>query len=216
MVDSIKNVPVYKTFEDVINLLINSYYVHGYFEYGPYYSVYSYNGLDGHKFRVGGRTSNKFSTKTMLYGHLAYGTLNNEFKYALGYQHIYNKNPRRSSGVQYEYETQQLAQSELSNVENNAITSFLRRNPNNKLNPVREFKAYYEHEWYQGFSNTVTVKHKIIYPSDSIAFNKNNIPSLSNITASEISLYTRFAKDEKFLMGEFERVSLGTKSPILN
>jgi hypothetical protein len=36
-----------------------------------------------------------------------------------------------------------------------------------------------------------------------------------DITTSEISLYTRFAYKEKFVSGEFERVSLGTKYPVL-
>jgi hypothetical protein len=41
---------------------------------------------------------------------------------------------------------------------------------------------------------------------------KVNVPS---ITTSEVTLYTRFAYKEKFLSGEFERVSLGTKYPTL-
>ena len=39
--------------------------------------------------------------------------------------------------------------------------------------------------------------------------------AVNYVSASEISLYTRFAYNEKFLLGEFDRVSLGTKSPTL-
>ncbi|RLD79857.1 MAG: carboxypeptidase-like regulatory domain-containing protein, partial [Bacteroidetes bacterium] len=84
MVDSVKNVPIFRTFTDLIYLLAYGYYTHNNFEYGPYFKTYSFNPIEGSRFRVGGRTSNAFSTNLMLYGHLAYGTKDNDFKYGLG------------------------------------------------------------------------------------------------------------------------------------
>ena len=99
------------------------------------------------------------------------------------------------------------------------MTSLLRRSPNNTLTMVEEYKTYYEYEWFQGFSNTITFIHQNIFPLEAVPFTTNgltgsynDIPSLS---FSEISLLTRFAKQEKFLLGEFERVSLGSEFPIL-
>ena len=42
-----------------------------------------------------------------------------------------------------------------------------------------------------------------------------DLVSVNNITTSELTLYTRFAYKEKFVSGEFERISLGTKYPTL-
>jgi hypothetical protein len=36
------------------------------------------------------------------------------------------------------------------------------------------------------------------------------------VTTSEINLNVRFAKNEKYLRGEFERINLGTNDPVLN
>lgn len=216
--DSVLEVPIFKKFQDVVELLFTTYWVKGKFEYGPYYSIYSFNELEGSRFRFGGRTSNEFSTKLMFNGYLAYGLKDNTFKFELGYIYMHSKNPRRASGISYNYDYRQLAQSEYSTVKDNFITSIFRREPDNKLNLVREFKAYYEHEWFMGFSSTVILKNKIFYPTHIIPFREiselDDTTHFSQITSSEMILHTRFAKDEQFLMGEFERVSLGTKSPI--
>jgi len=218
MVDSIKNIPVFKTLEDIVALMVNYYYVIGDFEIGPYHTMYSYNPIEGNRFRLGGRTSNEFSTKLMISGYGAYGTLDEKFKYGLGFMYMCSKNPRRSFGANYEHDIQQLAQSHNAFMEDNILSSFLRRNPNYKLTLVNEFNAFYEHEWYQGFSNTLTFNHKEIFSTAHVPFIKQdtegNIESLNSVIASEISIATRFAYNEKFLMGEFERVSLGSKFPI--
>ena len=61
MVDTLQTMPVYHTWLDVIQLFITGYKVKGNFEYGPYYNMFSYNAIEGNRFRFGGRTSNKFS-----------------------------------------------------------------------------------------------------------------------------------------------------------
>lgn len=218
MVDSIRNVPLFRTVEDVMFLLTNYYYIIGPFEYGPYYKTYSSNYVEGHRIRIGGRTSNAFSTKVMFNGHVAYGFKDEKFKYGIGALYIFSKNPRISAGFQYLYDRKQLGQSDNAFSEDNFMTTLLRRSPNKTLTMVEEYTAHLEREWYQGLSNTITFKHSTIYPVEAIPFEYMNGEvdpvSVPSITSSEISLKTRFAKDEKFLYGEFTRVSLGTTSPV--
>jgi len=219
MVDSVKNTKIYKVAYDLIFLLADYYYVIGPFEYGPYYRTFSNNFVEGNRIRLGGRTSNAFSTKLMIYGHGAYGFKDEKFKYGLGLLYMFNKNPRRSMGLSFEFDRRQLGQTHNAFKPDNFMTSFLRRNPNRTLTMVREYKGFYEHEWYQGLSNTITLSHQTIYPVEAIAFEMGDeqvgITSIPNLTNAEITLKTRFAKNEKFLMGEFERVSLSTDRPIL-
>jgi hypothetical protein len=75
MVDSIQDIPQFRTVVDVITLFVSGYKVVGNFEFGPYYTLYSFNPVEGNRFRLGGRTSNKFSTRLMLEGYGAYGIL---------------------------------------------------------------------------------------------------------------------------------------------
>jgi len=219
MVDSIKEVPLYKNIADLTNLLVNYYFVTGLFEIGPYYTFYSFNPIEGNRFRFGGRTSNAFSTRLMLEGYLAYGTLDEKFKYGGGFMYMVSKDPRRAIGFTYENDIQQLGQSENAFLEDNILSSVLRRNPNNKLTPVEEFSLGYMHEWFHGFQNTLTFKHRRIFEGPFVPFEyseDNDISAdLSPVITSEISLKSRFAYQEKFIWGEFERVSLGSRYPIL-
>ncbi len=219
MVDSIQQIPLYKTVEDAIFLLTNYYYVVGPFEYGPYYKTYSNNYVEGHRIRFGGRTSNAFSTRLMINGHVAYGFKDEKFKYGFGALYMFSKNPRIAVGFQYLHDRKQLGQSSNAFSEDNFLTSFLRRSPNKTLTMVEEHKGFIEREWFPGFSNKITLRHETIYPVEAVPFQYINndvepVP-VKNIISTEISLNTRFAKDEKFIYGEFTRLSLGTESPIL-
>ncbi|MGQ1908779.1 DUF5686 family protein [Marinifilum sp. RC60d5] len=219
MVDSIQNVPLYKNIIDVITTFVTGYYVKGNFEYGPYYKMYSFNEIEGNRFMFGGRTSNAFSTKIMLNGHLAYGTKDQKLKYGLGFLYMINKLPRETFGIQYKHDIQQLGKSPNAFTEGNILASLLKRNPNNKLTMLNQLEAHYEKEWFQGFSNTIKFRYRDIKPTEFVPFNApglNGPTHVSRIKSSEIELRTRWTKNEKVVMGEFERVHLGGPVPIVN
>ena len=64
----------------------------GKIEIGPVSSFYSYNSVEGSRFRFGGRTSTDFSKKVTLDGYLAYGMKDNMLKYNAGI--TYSLTPR--------------------------------------------------------------------------------------------------------------------------
>jgi hypothetical protein len=219
MIDSVQQVPLYKTLYTGSSLLFTNYYVAGLFEIGPYYRMYSFNPLEGNRFRFGGRTSNEFSTNLMLDGYLAYGTKDMRFKYGGGLLYLFNKNPRMGAGFHYENDYRQLGQSDNGFMADNFLASFLRRNPNYKITLVEETRLFFEKEWFQGFSNTLSLRHLSVYPTSYVPFNLETgglITQLHSITTAEITLNTRFAWQEKYLRGEFEKVSLGTRWPVVN
>ena len=217
MIDSVKSVPVFRTYVDVIYAITSGYYVDGMFEIGPYYKMLSFNQREGTRFRFGTRTSNKFSTKWMFDGYLAYGTNDKKFKYGGGFLKINSKNPRRAYGANFKYDTEQLGKSVNAYSEDNFFNSFLNKSAINKLSMVRQYQAFYHHEWFSGLSNSLSFTQREVFPIKGESFSLHEggadfkIPS---IRTSEISLNMRFAYNEKFLMGEFERVSLGTTYPI--
>ncbi|MCT4602347.1 MAG: DUF5686 and carboxypeptidase regulatory-like domain-containing protein [Marinifilum sp.] len=216
MVDSIQNVPLYKNIVDVITTFITGYYVHGKFEYGPYYKLYSFNEIEGNRFMFGGRTSNEFSTKIMLNGHVAYGTKDEKLKYGLGFLYMINKLPRETFGMQYKHDIHQLGKSPNAFTEGNILASLLKRNPNNKLTMLNQFETHYEKEWFQGFSNTLKFRYRDIKPTEFVPFLDAANNPISRIRTSELELRTRWTKNEKVVMGEFERVHLGGPIPIVN
>lgn len=221
MVDSVKNVPAFKTMLDVVQLVFTGYHLMGNFELGPYFKTYSYNAVEGHRFRFGGRTSNEFSTKLQLHGYLAYGLMDQRFKYGAGFLYKLKDNPRQWLSFDYERDLEQLGQSQNAFSEDNILSSFLRRNPNNKLTDVESFSTSYKREWITGFTNSFMFTHRTMRPVGSLEYRRFipdpeiGIVDDESITTSEFSLYTRFAYKEKYVDGEFERISLGTKYPIL-
>jgi hypothetical protein len=219
MVDSVKNVPAFRTFIDVIQLAFTGYKEVGLFEIGPYFNAYSFNKVEGHRFRVGGRTSNNFSTQVMIDGYLAYGLKDERFKYGGGVLYFLSKEPRHSVSVNYSLDVEQLGLSQNAFSEDNILSSVLRRNPNDKLTGVEEIKVGSERFWFNGFSNTLTVTNRTMRPLGSIQYNQKldngTIVPVGSIRTTEIGLKTRFAYQEAFVAGEFDRISLGTEFPIV-
>lgn len=219
MVDSIKNVPQFRTFVDIVALLVSGYHKVGKIELGPYFTTYSFNVIEGNRLRLGGRTSNDFSKKLELSGYAAYGFRDDKIKYGGGFKYFLSKQPRLLLTGNYSYDLEQLGQSQNAFQEDNILASAFRRNPASKLTMVEETEIKLEREWFYGFGTTIGYRHRIMAPLGQLKYQSEpspgNILSLNSIITSEISIYTRFAYKEKFVSSEFTRVSLGTKYPAI-
>lgn len=223
MIDTLKTIPQFKTYIDIIEMVISGYYVKGKFEIGPYASMLSFNAIEGARFRFGGRTSNAFSKKIMLGGYVAYGTNDSRFKYGANVLYMLNKNPRRALYGSFRYDLEQLGASQNSFREDFFLAFLFRRHPADKLSFVEEIKLSYEHEWFTGFSNTITLMNRNLYPVGGTKFEfyfqdeaTQKIAENDAITSADVGLDLRLAYKERISMGEFERISLGAKFPILN
>lgn len=219
MIDTLQKLPVMRTYADVIYLLATGYKIFGKFEVGEYTSLYSFNEVEGHRFRGTIRTSNNFSTRIELSAFGAYGLSDNTFKYGGSSRFFITKKPRRLVQIVYKKDVEQIGIS--SNAYNNTgvVSSLFRRNPFNKFIFNTETRISYTREWFHGFSSNILFRNSILQPIGIINF-INIDPAgietnIDRINSSEITLQTRFAYNEKYISGEFDRVSLGTKFPIL-
>mgnify|MGYP000339050483 FL=1 len=221
MIDTIKNLPVIKTYIDVIQTLVSGYKILGPIELGPYSSIYSFNPIEGHRGSLGIQTSNDFSKWIMFKGHGAYGFTDKQWKYGLSTKFFVSKKktPRRMMEIKYLNDIIQFDRDFFEPYNQTIISSFLRRNPYNKLLNLEGGRIKYFHEWIEGFSNSIAIKaYNIEALGDVISFSKTAgvvTTSVSSLQNSEITLGMRFAKDEKFVSGEFNRISLGSAQPIL-
>ncbi len=222
MVDTVVNMPAFRNLYDIIVLITTGYYTTKYFDFGPFTRTYSYNGIEGHRFRFGGRTSNRWNDKLRLYGHLAYGTADNKIKYGIGMQYILKKNPRKSIDISYKNDMEQLGSSIRAMKQDNIISSVFRTDPNITLTMVEEYKSSFMYEYFNGFSNTLTFRRRMVFPIQDQKFiiypnGKNDVTEIhKNIITSEIELKTHFAYKEVFFVDKFNRKSMGTKYPRIN
>jgi len=219
MVDTMKTIPRFRTYIDIISTVVTGYYPLNNIEVGPYFTTYSFNPVEGNRFRIGARTSSQWSRNRELEGYVAYGTRDTEVKYGFGGKFFISRVPRLIGGAYFKRDIEQLGQSSGAFREDNILSSALRVLPNDKLTLVDEYRAYLEREWFMGFSNTLMVRHRSLFPRGSLEYIRVNDvgepDAINSITTAEVILNTRFAYMEKYVSGDFTRVSLGTKYPVL-
>ncbi len=227
MVDSIKNVPVYKTYVDVMYILFSGYKQFGPIEIGPLFSLYSRDHVQGNRFKLGIGTSKKLSKKIWLRGYGAYGTKDKKFKYGASFTWVLNKKPRTLIETSYFNDVSISSENSEDFATGNLLTGIYRKPVHLKLVHTKEGKFSFEKYWKKGWSNRITVLHRELDPYGGITeneggFNYQYIPDLNNpdgvdttITSAEVILSLRYAFKEKVIDGNFKRTSLGSKYPII-
>lgn len=229
MVDSIKNVPVYKTYVDILYTLTTGFKELGPVEIGPYFSIYNNNPVERHRFQMGVWTSNNFSKRIRFGGYMAYGTKDNRLKYGADLQWNLSKRPRIVVGAAYKDDVSfNSANSEnLGLGEGNIFSGTFRRPILQKLLHVKEAKVFYERFWGKGWSTKFTVLNQDLDPYGGIGengsgFNYQYLPNPESktridttIRTSEFIVKLRYAPGERFVEGNFVRSSLGSKKPII-
>ena len=140
-----------------------------------------------------------------LGGHVAYGSLDQKVKYGGTMEYMFNTNPRIMFMGSYYHDVRQLGKSANAFLDDNIMTTLLRRNPNYKLTLVDQVNLEFMREWYQGFSNTLTLRHQVIYPTGYVPFQIQDMDQ-GPLTSSEITLNLHYGYREKFLTAFFERI----------
>lgn len=217
MVDSLKEMPLAKTYFDVINTIVTGYYVKGMVEIGPYFSLLSSNEVQGWRASLGIRSSNKFSTKVMPTIYMAYGFKDKSIKGGADVLWLLSKKPRQALHAFYKNDLDISSTSEEDFGQDNILAGLYRRNVPQKLTNFETASVGYERDWKLGLSNKLYVARKSINPLfNYYYFDNNNSEPTTTLNTTEIQLNTRFAYKEKFLSGEFERISTGSDYPIIN
>ncbi|MCP4443682.1 MAG: carboxypeptidase-like regulatory domain-containing protein [Aureispira sp.] len=226
MIDSIQKVPVYKTVADIATIIFTGYKVLGPVEIGPYFDVYTFNEVEGHRFQLGLGTSTKLSKKFRIYGWGAWATRDKAWKYGGNMQIVLNRYRRKEFGLYFANDVTFENGSSEELKSQSLLAGWLRRNVPQKQLKVIEGKVYYHHTWKKGFSNRLALLHRRLTPFDHTyakkgGFNFKYLPNPADaaqydttFATTEVVFKTRFAYKEKLLAGNFTSFSLGSKFPI--
>lgn len=216
MVDSIMNVPLYKTIAEYVYMFYYGYRDLGKVELGPYFYAFSYNEIEGYRFRLGARTTLKFDDKLRLNGYLAYGLRDREFKYSGGFDYFFSKKPANIITVRYDHDYELLGRSSNTFSEDNLLNSLLAKNPTTKLNLINKLEISYTREWDGGFSGQVNFKPSRIYSSPYVGFMNPLGKGIDHISSTELTIRTRYAPGEDIVQDGFERTTFGNYQNLLN
>lgn len=94
MLDSLQSVNKFKQLYSAITILGSGYVQLGHFDYGPIFSSFGYNQVEGIRLRVGGRTYFGRNDPWRLQGYTAYGFDDNKVKYGLSGKWMVDKKKR--------------------------------------------------------------------------------------------------------------------------
>ncbi|MGZ3865871.1 MAG: DUF5686 family protein [Bacteroidia bacterium] len=220
MIDTIQTLPFYKWWSNAFTVLVSGYNTSGNFDIGPLYKFYSSNAIEGPRFRFGGRTSSQFSRWHELNGYVAYGTKDQKYKYGVGFKAFLSKKPTRQLiGMDYKSDMEILGQSQNGFTNDNLFATFLRRVSPRSLTRINQTQVWYDKEWMKGLNTKVSFVSRTFNPVGTNHYyflnEKGDSAIKPFLRTSELRVTTRFAYNEKFIDGDFSRVSLGTKYPVL-
>lgn len=94
MLDTLRTVNAFKRMYSVATILASNYWERDGWDYGPVFSTFGYNDVEGLRLRAGGRTYNGPNDKFRLQGFLAYGFKDDKFKYGISAKYLLNQKIR--------------------------------------------------------------------------------------------------------------------------
>lgn len=221
MIDSLNDLRFFKTLKNVIYLATTGYYPMGKIELGSAFSLITYNPVENLRTAIAIRTSNNFSRRIEFGGRLAYGFGDERFKY--GGSIRYNITPKKRGMLTtfYSYDIEQIGQSPNAAAIGSTFGTLLRTGPLDKLTVVQRAGINLEKDvkkdviLYGGFEWKEFVPLGLanyIRPNEA----KGIDDTISKIQSSEFIFRYRWAKDEEFISGSFDRSSVRSKYPIIS
>ena len=96
MLDTLKEVPRFKRIYSLASILGSGYIEipKWKMDYGPIFSTFGYNDVEGQRIRAGGRTYFGSNDTWRIQGYMAYGFRDNQFKYGISGRWMVNPNKR--------------------------------------------------------------------------------------------------------------------------
>jgi hypothetical protein len=167
VIDTVKNLPIVKTYADIIGMLINGYYRVGKFGFGPYLYTYSYNDLEGSAFRLGGATNRYFSNKVILGGYLSYAFRDKKWSYNAFADYIISRKNWTQAGIAYTHDIEQTGyQFENFSNANNIFKAFIRNGNISKRGPFvqSEIKGYIQSDVAKHLRAKITIDRRSFDP----------------------------------------------------
>jgi hypothetical protein len=220
MIDSLSEVRFFKFLKNMLYFVSTGYYPVNKIEIGSAYSAFSINPVEGVRTALAIRTSNKFSRKIELGGRIAYGFLDKRIKYGLTFRANLSEKKRAMLSAYYNYDIEQIGQSSTAASVGSTFGTLLRTGPLDKLTFVQKTGITIEKD---------IKKDIVVYAGfewkEFVALGKANYvrlntttglhDTISSLRTSEFALRYRWAKDEEFISGAFDRTSIRSRFPVL-
>jgi hypothetical protein len=212
--ERLKDLPLFKS----TLVLFTGYKGIGKWQLGPYFSLYSFNPVEGNRFRLGMRSTPKWSKNLYINTYGAFGTRDQRFKYGASVEYFFKKMPRNHIGIQIKEDINQLTWAQnYYRTQETILSTLFKISSSNKFVFNKQYKLFYSKEWKEGLLNTIHIQRNSMQALQELSFEKTNDQGYINeLVSTELVLNTHWGIKEKYISGEYKRVSLGTAYPVFD
>lgn len=219
MIDSLNNNHFFKTMKNVTYMAATGYYQLGKIELGSISSFIAFNPVEKFRMSLSLRTSNSFSKRIELGGRIAYGFGDEKFKYGATFRYNITPKKRGLLTTYYNYDIEQIGLSSSALSMGNTFTTILSTAPFDKLTFVTKAGFNFEKDIKKDFVAFTGIDWKEFKPLGLTNYQKvinGDTLSISTIKTTEITARIRWAKNEEFISGSFDRTATTCTNPILS
>ncbi len=214
MVDSIKNVPLYKDVYALAEMLVNGFLNVGKVGFGPYSSLYSFNDLEGGRVQLGVRTNKELSRRFRLMCYAAYGFKDKAFKGGGTVEYMFNNQPTSKLVAAYKHDLMQLGKGPSVYGSGNIMSSVLAKANSQKMSMVNDYSLSYQKEWSQNFNMIVSLESRRIFSNPFVPMVSPDGFVFNSVGYNQGHLQLRFSKDEIVTRGAFDKHYVYSKYPV--
>jgi len=158
MVDTLQNIPVVRTYTDIVKTVVDGYYKAGPIKLGPYLSALSWNSIEGLRLTAGFKTTMSFSKNWVYSGQLGYGLVDQRFKYLLSAQRILDKRNWTTLSIRARHDVARIGVDDEALADNPLFMTALRWGIFRRGYYFDEYRVSAQREFFQRFFTTTILQ----------------------------------------------------------
>lgn len=222
LIDTVKNLPVVRTYVDIAELATTGWKKYEGIEFGPYLYSFAWNRIEGLRLRLGFRTNPHFSKHWIFRGHVAYGTLDNRLKYSGEMNYLFSRKRWTVAGLRYYHDIERIGLTPDMIGDNKLFYAFTRFGQARGAYMQTDQEVFVKSDIIKNLTVSGSFTTREYEPQFTFFYKTapemgENSPRLTNFHDTFVTLEARYAKNEQYLMDGNERVTLGTKRiPVLS
>lgn len=212
MIDTLQNIPVVKTYTDIIKIAVNGYYTAGKINLGPYISLVALNNIEGFRVQPGFKTNYDFSRKWVLGGSVGYGFDDDRVKYSAFVQNILSRDRWTTMTISARSDLGRVGIDDENLADNYLFLAAQRFGNFRRAYYFDESRFNFQRELVRGLNQRIAFRYSTFRPVFDFGYfsAENASDTLASYENAEVIVETRFARDELFIINDNERISLGT------
>ena len=217
MLDTLETVPRFKRIYDLATILGSGYIQYGNFDFGPIFSTFGYNDVEGQRIRIGGRTYFGPNDKWRLQGYTAYGFKDDKFKYGISGKWMVNPRNRLILSAGNRRDVEQIGVSLTTSNDvlgrSFASSSLFSSGTNNKLTSVNLTNIGAEIEFVKNLTFQTNLSYRTLKSaSDSFSLDYYTDETLTTIKSevkqSEVNFQLEYTPGRKTVGYGVERLEV--------